>query len=104
MTSGTKAKLRIGLAAALCAVALGGCIEMAAVGVGVGVYSAIDRRTTGAQVDDEGIELRANNRIRERYADRVHVNVTSYNRAVMLTGEVPDAAAKDEIEKMVASL
>ena len=43
------------------------------------------------QVDDEGIELRATNRVSERFGDKVHVNVTSYNRTVLLTGEVPNA-------------
>ena len=104
MMKGRKTRVMLALTAPLCALALQGCIETAAVAVGMGVYSAIDRRTTGAQVDDEGTELRAGNRIRERYGDRVHVNVTSYNRAMLLTGETPDAAAKDEIEKMMASL
>ncbi len=104
MTRGNTRKWMLALGAPLAAFALAGCIETAAVAVGMGVYSAIDRRTTGAQVDDEGIELRASARIRERYGDRVHVNVTSYNRAVMLTGETPDEAAKAEIERMVASL
>jgi len=104
MMRGMKARVMLVLAAPLCVLALAGCIEMAAVGVGMGVVSVIDRRTTGAQVDDEGIELRAANRIRERLGDRAHVNVTSYNRAVMLTGETPDAAAKEQVEKMVASL
>ncbi|MGH8676148.1 MAG: BON domain-containing protein [Burkholderiales bacterium] len=102
MTS--RAKFMLALAAPLCAVALQGCIETAAVAVGLGVVSVIDRRTTGAQVDDEGIELRASNRIRDRFGDRVNVNVTSYNRAVMLTGETPEAGARGEIEKLVASL
>lgn len=88
----------------LCTAALQGCIEMAAVGVGAGVVSAVDRRTTGAQVDDEGIELRATNRIGERFGDRVHVNVTSFNRSVLITGEAPDAKTKDEIEKIVAAV
>ena len=86
------------------ALALQGCIEMAAVGVGAGVMSAVDRRTTGAQVDDEGIELRSNNRISERFGDRVHVNVTSFNRSVLITGEAPDAKTKDEIEKIVSAV
>jgi osmotically-inducible protein OsmY len=95
----------LALAVPLCVVALEGCVP-AAVGVaaGVGVYSAVDRRTTGAQVDDEGIELRVNNRVSERYGDKVHVNVTSYNRVVMLTGEVPTAEIRDELEKSVAGL
>lgn len=84
--------------------ALQGCIEMAAVGVGAGVVSAVDRRTTGAQVDDEGIELRATNRISERFGDRVHVNVTSFNRQVLVTGEAPDAKTKEEVEKIVAAV
>lgn len=83
---------------------LQGCIEMAAVGAGAAALSAVDRRTTGAQVDDEGIELRATNRINERFADRVHTNVTSFNRAVLVTGEAPDAKTREEIEKIAASV
>jgi len=85
----------------LLAAALPGCVEMAAVGVGAAVMSAVDRRTTGAQIDDEGIELRSTNRINERFGDRVHVNVTSFNRNVLLTGEVRDEKTKAEIEKTV---
>ncbi len=86
---------------ALLAVPLQGCIEMAVVGAGAAALSAVDRRTTGVQIDDEGIELRATNRIGERFGDKVHVNVTSFNRSVLLTGEVPDANARAEIEKIV---
>ncbi len=86
------------------AAALQGCVGVAAVGVGAGVASALDRRTTGAQVDDEGIELRATNRISERFGDRVHVNVTSFNRSVLITGEAPDAKTRDEIDKIVAAV
>ena len=100
----TRRRIALVLCAPLLAVSLGGCVEMAAVGVGAGVVSAIDRRTTGAQVEDEGIELRAVNRINERFGDRVHVNVTSYNRSVLLTGEAPDARARDELEKIVTGL
>ena len=95
----------LALAAPLSVLALEGCVP-AAVGVaaGVGVYSAVDRRTTGAQVDDEGIELRISNRISERYGDKVHVNVTSYNRVVMLTGEVPTTDIRDELDKSISGL
>jgi osmotically-inducible protein OsmY len=85
----------------LLAAALAGCVEMAAVGVGAAVVSAVDRRTTGAQIDDEGIELRSTNRISERFGDRVHVNVTSFNRHALITGEVADDKTKAEIEKIV---
>ena len=89
------------LAVSLSAVFLQGCVEMAVVGAGGAALSAMDRRTTGVQVDDEGIELRSTNRISERFGDKVHVNVTSFNRSVLVTGEVPDAAAKAEIEKLI---
>ena len=83
------------------ALSLQGCIEMAVVGAGTAVLSAVDRRTTGVQVDDEGIELRSTNRVSERFGDKVHVNITSYNRSVLVTGEVPDAATKAEIAKLI---
>ena len=87
-------------AALAMALVLSGCVGVAAVGIGTAALSFEDRRTAGTQVEDEGIELRASNRIGERFADRVHVNITAFNRAVLLTGEVPDAAAKAEIEKI----
>jgi osmotically-inducible protein OsmY len=94
--------LRILLPAALLAAALlQGCAPVVLVGAGAAVVAFEDRRTTGAQVDDETIELRAGNRIDDRYGSRAHVNVTSYNRYVLLTGEVPDEAARGEIEKIV---
>jgi len=91
------------LIAPLLALTLQGCIEMAVVGAGAAAISAVDRRTTGAQVDDEGIELRAGNRISERFGKSVHVNLTSYNRSVLVTGEVPDAKTRAEIDKIVAA-
>jgi osmotically-inducible protein OsmY len=94
--------LRILLPAALlAAVVLQGCAPMVMVGAGAAVVAFEDRRTTGAQVDDQTIELRAGNRIDDRFGSRVHVNVTSYNRYVLLTGEVPDEAARSEIENIV---
>lgn len=91
------------LAVALLATALlQGCIEMALMGgAGVAVATVEDRRTTGTQLEDRGIELRAGNRIDDRYGDRVHVNVTSFNRYVLLTGEVPDEQTRGDIETMV---
>jgi osmotically-inducible protein OsmY len=89
------------LALSLSAVFLQGCVEMAVMGAGGAALSAMDRRTTGVQVDDEGIELRSTNRVNERFGDKVHVNITSFNRSVLVTGEVPNAAAKAEIEKMI---
>ena len=91
--------------ALVAAALLAGCIEMAAVGIGAAVLSAEDRRTTATIVDDESLKLRADNRIGSRFpGDKVHVNVTAYNRYLLLTGEVPDEATKAEIEKIVWEL
>lgn len=69
---------------------------------GAAAYTAYeDRRTSGGQIDDEAIELRSGNRISNRFGQGVHVNVTSFNRAVLLTGEVPDERTRDEIENIV---
>lgn len=92
------------MAALLLALPLAGCVEMAVVGVGAAVMSHEDRRSTGAQVEDEGLELRASNRISERFGGKVHVNVTAFNRFVLLTGEVPDEATRTAIEKLVLEL
>lgn len=84
--------------------ALSGCFGAAAVGVGAGALVFADRRATEVQVTDEGIELRSGNRISEKYGSNTHVNVTSYNRTVLLTGEVPDAATKGGVEKIVSEV
>lgn len=92
------------IAAVVAAPALQGCFPIAAVGVGAIVSSANDRRTSGTQIEDEGIELRAANRIGERWGNKVHINVTSFNRAVLLTGEVPNPEIKAELEKVVTAI
>ena len=92
------------VAAVVTAPMLQGCFPMAAIGVGAVVTSANDRRTSGTQIEDEGIELRASNRISERWGDKVHINVTSFNRSVLLTGEVPDEATKAAVEKIVSAV
>lgn len=85
----------------LSAVSLSGCVPVVATGVGAGVLMAEDRRTAGTYLLDEEIELKAGSRIRETHGENTHVNVTSYNRRVLLTGEVPDAAARARIEELV---
>ncbi len=82
----------------LLAVLLQGCVELAVVGAGAALATVEDRRTTGSQLEDRGIELRAGNRIDDRHGERVHVNVTSFNRYVLLTGEVPDEATRTDAE------
>lgn len=69
---------------------LAGCAPLLIAGAAGGTALVVaDRRSTGAQVDDEAIELKIANNIGTGYGDRVHVNVTSYNGIVLLTGEVP---------------
>ena len=87
-------------AAAAALLLLTGCVEMTLVGAGMAVATVEDRRTTGTQLEDRGIELRAANRIDDRFGERVHVNVTSFNRYVLLTGEVPDEATRTEAETL----
>jgi osmotically-inducible protein OsmY len=87
-------------AALACAVMLYGCAAAVIGGAAAGGYLVgEDRRTAAVMTDDEGIELKLNNRISEKYPDS-HVNVTSYNRLVLLTGEAPNADARADIEKI----
>ena len=92
------------LAAALLATTLSGCAPLLIGGAAVGTLVAVDRRTTGSQLEDETIELRAKSRLGEILGSRAHINVTSYNRQVLLTGEVPDAATKQLAEQTVAKV
>ena len=82
-----------------------GCGALIAGGAAAtGVVLSQDRRTIGTLTEDEGIEIKSANRIGERFKDGVHVNVTSYNRMVLLTGEVPDAATRTEVERIAWSV
>lgn len=101
----TQASRRLVISAAAAAVAAGvltACAPLIVGGAAVGALVAIDRRTSGAQLEDEGIELRAASRLREALGDRAHVNVTSYNRQVLITGEVPNDAARQQVEQIVS--
>ena len=100
------AALRIAATASLAAGAmlLNGCIPLAVTGVAATASIATDRRTAGTQVDDEIIEDKAAAQINERYKDTAHVNVTSYNGIVLLTGEATTEAAKTDIAKIARSM
>jgi len=89
------------LAAAL---GLQGCPAVIGIGGVAAVASLEDRRTTGTQIEDEGIESRAANRINERFKESAHVNVTAYNRALLVTGEAWDEATRGEIEKIALAV
>lgn len=79
---------------------LQGCVPAVAVGAGAGVMMAADRRSAGMYLEDQEIELRAANRIREAYPGKANVSVTSFNRNILLTGQVPDAAAKQKVAEI----
>lgn len=78
-----------------------GCAPLIVGGaVAGGAAVANDRRTVGTITEDESIELKATDRIRARHKGGTHVNVTSYNRMVLVTGEVPDAQVKADVERI----
>jgi osmotically-inducible protein OsmY len=81
---------------------LSACFPVVVGGAVMGSLVATDRRTSGTQLEDEGIELRAASRIRDNLGDRVHVNVNSYNRRVLITGEVPNLQDKQLVEQVVS--
>ena len=102
-----KSLRRTGVTLVLLCSTLGGltaCFPLVMGGAVVTGMVATDRRTTGTVVEDEGIGLRAASRIRENLGERGHVNVTSYNRQVLLTGEVPSAQDKQLVEQIVAGV
>lgn len=84
--------------------ALQGCFGVAVAGATVGVLAATDRRSVGVQTDDEAIELKAVGRLSKEIRDRTHINFTSYNRRVLLTGEVPDEATKAQVADEVSRI
>lgn len=93
------------LAAATLATALGACAPLLIGGAVVGgTMVAMDRRTSGSQVDDQAVELKSPGKVSSALGNRGHVNVTSYNRLVLLSGEVPSESDKAAVEKSVATL
>lgn len=101
-------KLKLTLAAAALIAALPllqGCVP-AVIGAGAaaGVMTAHDRRSTGAQADDEGLEWKATQQIPENYQANAHVNFTAFNRRLLITGEVPSEEAQNAIGERVGKL
>lgn len=84
--------------------AASGCLPLAATGLVVGAMVAMDRRTIGAQTEDTEIQIRAANRLPDAIKASRGVTITSYNRRVLLTGQVPDEATKADAERAVREL
>ena len=96
--------LLLGLGAAATLPLLQGCFPLVAGGVGAGAAMVADRRTSGAYVEDEGIEWRTSSALKDRLGDAVHINVTSFNRNVLLTGEAPTEAHRAEAERVAGGI
>jgi osmotically-inducible protein OsmY len=92
------------LASVLAGAGLSACAPLMLGSAVVTGISAADRRTTGAQIEDERIETRGSARLREHLGERVHINITSYNRQVLLTGEVPSEQDKQLAEQVVSRI
>ena len=89
--------------AVILTVILQGCFPLAATGIGAAALMVDDRRSTGVYVEDENIEWKARGRLLDRFKD-AHVNVTSFNLAVLLTGEVPTEQMKQEIADVIRAI
>jgi len=81
-----------------------GCIALLGGAAVAGGLSLNDRRTGGTQIEDQSIELKSGGRLREAIGEKGHINVTSYNRIVLLSGEVPTEADKAAAEKAVRDI
>jgi osmotically-inducible protein OsmY len=92
------------IAAALLAGNLAGCVPVVAGGAAAGGLMAADRRTSGAYVEDQEIEIKGEKRISDKLGDKIHVNVTSFNRNVLITGEAIDEASKQTAEGIVKEI
>ena len=98
--------LTLSLLAGSSTLALQGCtgleVPLIAAGFATGTLAASDRRTLGTQVEDRGIQLKAEARLYDKFGHDSHVNATVYNRRLLLTGEVPDEATRRVVEKEAA--
>ncbi len=88
------------LAITLVSSTLSGCFPVVAGGVAAGGLMAADRRTSGAYIEDQSIEIKIEKNIMDQLGDNIHINVTSYNRNVLLTGEALDEATKNKAESI----
>jgi len=90
------------LALALAVPLLQACVPLVAAGAGATALMAQDRRTTGIYVEDENIEIKSLGRLHDIRG--IHVSATSFNRRVLLTGEVPDEATKKRVQEAIRTI
>jgi osmotically-inducible protein OsmY len=92
------------ITAAVLATTLNGCLPVVAGGAAAGGIMAADRRSSGAFIDDKGIELKAETQISSQLQDKVHVNAASFNYNVLLTGEASDEETKSKAEALAKAI
>jgi osmotically-inducible protein OsmY len=97
----TKTSLGTLILAVALSTQLTACVPVVVGGAAAGGAMAADRRTSGTYIEDQAIELKAGKAISDNLKDNVHANVTSYNRQVLITGEVSDEANKKKAESLV---
>lgn len=85
-------------------VGLQGCVAVVVGGAVMGTLAATDRRTFGAQTEDKAIVLKGEMAVKRALGDAAHVNVNSFNRRALLTGEVADEAARQAAEKEIKAI
>lgn len=97
----TKTSLGTLILATALSTQMAACVPVVVGGAAVGGSIAADRRTSGTYIEDQAIELKASKAISDSLKDKVHANVTSYNRQVLITGEVSDESNKKKAESLV---
>jgi osmotically-inducible protein OsmY len=94
----------LALAALLALPLLQGCVPLIVGGVAAGAIAVDDRRSLGTQTDDKSIGFTVDKNINDVYGDRAHVNVNPFNRRVLLTGEVPDDKARQDVARIASTV
>jgi osmotically-inducible protein OsmY len=97
----TKTSLGTLILAAALSTQLTACVPVIVGGAAVGGSMAADRRTSGTYIEDQAIELKASKAIADSLKEKVHANITSFNRQVLITGEAWDEASKKKAESLV---
>lgn len=95
------------LIASLCCatvVSLQGCVGLVVGGAVASTFAAIDRRTLGAQTEDKSIALKGESRLSHAFGEAAHINVNTYNRRALLTGQVADQKTKDAAEREIRAI
>ena len=107
MTAGTRRSISAGawiIALGTLTTTLQGCFPLVAAGIGTTALVADDRRTSGIMVEDENIENKILLRVEQKHGAKSHINATSYNRIVLLTGEATSPDVREDIERIARSV